>query len=160
MTGSELEILQEIMDPNEIPTLLYNVHVFARTSPAQKDYIIRMLNKLGKYTAMCGDGTNDVGSLKSATIGIAVLNGKKKKPKEEDKKQVEEIKKEEDNEPKLKSMFYWPTPEEYQTMTMEEIRKKQAEHMQKYMRQNRKKGGMNLNDLALMDSHVTELGDA
>ena len=176
MTVTEIDTLQEVMATNDISNLFMNIHVFARTSPAQKDYIIRMMNKLGKYTAMCGDGTNDVGSLKSATIGIAVLNGKKKKPKKDAKKDKKAIKEdsksdsevakkqEEDKEPKeekLTSMFYWPTPEEYQTMSMEDIRKKQTEHMQRYMRQNQKKrGGMNFNDLALMDSHVTELGDA
>lgn len=122
---------------------------------------------------MCGDGTNDVGSLKSSTIGIAILNGKQKKP--EDKKKTEEVKKtsedgkstevakktEEDKEEKLTSMFYWPTPEEYQTMSYKDIQKKQQEHMQKYMRQNgKKKQGFDFSELAMMDSHVTELGDA
>jgi cation-transporting ATPase 13A1 len=85
--GKELELVITKMVPQDISKLIYNIHVFARTSPAQKDYIIRMINKLGKNTAMCGDGTNDVGSLKSATIGIAVLNAKKKvdNPKEENK---------------------------------------------------------------------------
>jgi cation-transporting ATPase 13A1 len=162
MTGTEIEKLQDIMDPADISNLFLNIHVFARTSPSQKDYIIQMLNKLGKYTAMCGDGTNDVGSLKSATIGIAVLNGKQKKPEEKKKPSQEVAKKqEEDNkEEKLTSMFYWPTADEYQTMSMEDIRKKQQDHMQKYMKQNKKGGGMNFNDMAMMDSHVAELGDA
>ena len=58
-----------------------NIQVFARTSPDQKDLIVRMLNQQGETTVMCGDGTNDVGSLKSSTIGIALLN--KTEPKEE-----------------------------------------------------------------------------
>jgi len=167
--GKELDILQSTMEIGDISKLIYNIHVFARTSPNQKDYIVRMINKLGKYTAMCGDGTNDVGSLKSATIGIAVLNGqlkKKEEDKEEDKKEENkgEVAKEEEKkeEPKLKSAIYWPTAQEYQSMTMAEIRKKQQEHMQLYMKQNKgKKGGMgNMNDMMMMDSTMTELGDA
>lgn len=162
--GKELDLLQSMMSVNDLSNLVLHVHVFARTSPAQKDLIIRMINKLGRYTAMCGDGTNDVGSLKSATIGIAVLNNKmQKKPEVEEKK---EEKKEEDKvavpeEEKVTSPFYWPTANEMQTLTMEQIRKKQQDRMQLYMKQNKKKKGMpNFNDFALMDSHMTELGDA
>ena len=50
--------------------------MFARTSPNQKDFITWTLNSIGQVTAMCGDGTNDVGSLKSSTVGIALLNNK------------------------------------------------------------------------------------
>ncbi|CAH0482113.1 unnamed protein product [Peronospora belbahrii] len=48
--------------------------VFARTSPQQKEYLIMVMNRCGKITAMCGDGTNDVGALKQAHIGISVVN--------------------------------------------------------------------------------------
>ena len=85
--GKELECLQTLMPVEDISRLILNIHVFARTSPVQKDYIIRMINRLGKYTAMCGDGTNDVGSLKSATVGIAVLNNQENKPITEEKKE-------------------------------------------------------------------------
>eukprot|EP00826_Nyctotherus_ovalis_P043401 TRINITY_DN4564_c0_g1_i6.p1 TRINITY_DN4564_c0_g1~~TRINITY_DN4564_c0_g1_i6.p1 ORF type:complete len:342 (+),score=82.56 TRINITY_DN4564_c0_g1_i6:77-1102(+) len=57
--------------------------VFARVSPSQKDYIVGVLNKLGEFTLMCGDGTNDVGSLKRAHTGIALLN---REETEEEKK--------------------------------------------------------------------------
>ncbi|GMF46859.1 unnamed protein product [Phytophthora fragariaefolia] len=48
--------------------------VFARTSPQQKEHLIMALNRCGKTTAMCGDGTNDVGALKQADIGISIVN--------------------------------------------------------------------------------------
>lgn len=48
--------------------------VFARTSPQQKEHLIMAMNRRGKTTAMCGDGTNDVGALKQAHIGISIVN--------------------------------------------------------------------------------------
>jgi len=48
--------------------------VFSRWTSNQKGYIISFLNKMGYNTLMWGDGTNDVGSLKKAHIGIAIIN--------------------------------------------------------------------------------------
>ena len=53
------------------------VHVFARMSPQGKARICRSLQALhdAPSVLMCGDGGNDVGALKQADVGLALLAG-------------------------------------------------------------------------------------
>ena len=78
--------------------------MFSRTSPNQKDFIVGNLNQEGYVTLMCGDGTNDVGSLKRANVGLAIVNNKD--PSKEDKT-------------KRKTMSMWLKPSELQGLTPE-----------------------------------------
>eukprot|EP00616_Rhizochromulina_sp_CCMP1243_P017602 CAMPEP_0119000990 /NCGR_PEP_ID=MMETSP1173-20130426/64353_1 /TAXON_ID=1034831 /ORGANISM="Rhizochromulina marina cf, Strain CCMP1243" /LENGTH=1550 /DNA_ID=CAMNT_0006952493 /DNA_START=19 /DNA_END=4671 /DNA_ORIENTATION=+ len=52
------------------------IRVFARCSPHGKAKVIRFLQRQrDHHVLMCGDGGNDVGALKQADVGLALLSG-------------------------------------------------------------------------------------
>lgn len=78
VTGPSLELLQA-QHPRDFGRVLQqlapHVAIFARVSPMQKERVVLALNETGRfYTMMCGDGTNDVGALKAAHVGVSIVN--------------------------------------------------------------------------------------
>ncbi|KYQ50837.1 putative cation-transporting ATPase 13A1 [Trachymyrmex zeteki] len=73
MTGEGLSYLKE-KERELLWKLLPHIVIFARCAPKQKEFIIISLQSLGYMTLMCGDGTNDVGALKHAQVGVAILS--------------------------------------------------------------------------------------
>jgi cation-transporting ATPase 13A1 len=56
-----------------VHAMLPRIKVFARMSPEQKEAVVITLSDLGLTVLMCGDGTNDVGALKQAHVGVGLL---------------------------------------------------------------------------------------
>jgi len=75
LTGPALAKFDPEAHKSLIFDLLSHTWVYARVSPSQKEYILNCLKEAGYTTLMCGDGTNDVGALKQAHVGVALLNG-------------------------------------------------------------------------------------
>ena len=62
-------------DPDELERVALETTVFARVSPEQKRELLAALARRGRYTAMVGDGVNDVLALKEARLAIVMGNG-------------------------------------------------------------------------------------
>ncbi|XP_006608970.1 manganese-transporting ATPase 13A1 [Apis dorsata] len=73
VTGEGLTYLKD-NERELLRKLLPHIVIFARCEPKQKEFIIVSLQNLGYTTLMCGDGTNDVGALKHAQVGVAILS--------------------------------------------------------------------------------------
>ncbi|OMH79691.1 Manganese-transporting ATPase 4 [Zancudomyces culisetae] len=109
MTGPALDLLRGSVLWRE--SLLHNVWVYARVSPAHKEFILTELKSSGYCTLMCGDGTNDVGALKQAHIGVALLNGTTEDlEKIQKRNQIERVKAGYDAQVKLSKRFGQPPP--------------------------------------------------
>ena len=68
MTGAELSRLSD----EEFDEVVTKYSVYARVQPEHKTRIVRAWQKLGKVTAMTGDGVNDAPSIKNADIGVGM----------------------------------------------------------------------------------------
>ena len=51
-----------------------HLRVMARMAPGQKQAALAALRLAGLPALMCGDGTNDVGALKAADVGVALVS--------------------------------------------------------------------------------------
>jgi cation-transporting ATPase 13A1 len=60
----------------EVGRHLHLFRVLARATPEVKEKVVRVMRREGgRVVLMCGDGANDVGALKEADCGVALLTG-------------------------------------------------------------------------------------
>jgi len=70
--GPSFEALRRMEDKRALRRLVARGVIFARMLPEQKQALIEMLQDMGYYVGMCGDGANDCGALKAAHAGISI----------------------------------------------------------------------------------------
>ncbi|XP_059609643.1 polyamine-transporting ATPase 13A3 isoform X2 [Phlebotomus argentipes] len=71
MTGRTWALVRQY-HPELVERFVTRGVVFARMPPEAKQSLVAELQSLGYYVAMCGDGANDCGALKTAHTGISL----------------------------------------------------------------------------------------
>ena len=109
LTGAALKQFES--RPSAWNQLVQHTWVYARVSPSQKETILTSLKSLSFITLMAGDGTNDVGALKQAHIGVALLDGTPEDlQKIAEHQKMERIKKVYETQLKVSARFNQPPP--------------------------------------------------
>jgi magnesium-transporting ATPase (P-type) len=62
-------------DPEQLAVAAQQNTIFCRIAPEQKKALVEALRASGRYTAMIGDGVNDVPALKQARLAVAMGSG-------------------------------------------------------------------------------------
>ena len=62
-------------DPERLAEVALRNTIFCRIAPEQKRALVEALRAAGRYTAMIGDGVNDVPALKQARMAVAMGSG-------------------------------------------------------------------------------------
>lgn len=73
--GAENYIDSSTLKDEDIPSAVQKFTVFGRTTPQQKQKMVKALKEAGHHVAMTGDGVNDVLALKESDCGIAMASG-------------------------------------------------------------------------------------